>query len=339
MKSFTSGRYGYAAALWALLYGALGAGWALGMPGFPWGAEDPDLDGQLSILAWTTPSFGWWIVAFSVIIAVTALALNRRSSNRAPLFLAWPSAALLILVIPDFRVMMGVAYTPLLLVAPVFGWDLGGTTLADAWTWPVLNQFVCAFGGLLLAAAALAYTRDQKRKSWFIPERGRIAVYVAVAVPLFYCATRWAWVLGIPLGVSEGFLADAPQSLWLAGAYLATFGACGGVLTLGLTQGWGVTFPRWMIGVRGKRVPPLMAVIPAGFVSIIVTVAGITYIRSTIAGRFSWADWGAWLPECFWPVWGAALAIATVCYYERRKSDEQQAGAAHAVLAGDSAGR
>ncbi|WP_336211701.1 hypothetical protein [Nonomuraea sp. LPB2021202275-12-8] len=319
MKTFTSGRHGYAAALWALAYGVLGTAWALGAPGFPWGAADPDPDGALSILAGTTPRFGWWIAAFSLLTAVTALALTRGGGRRAPLFLAWPIAALLVLVIPDSRLMMGVAYTPLLLVAPVFGWDLGGATFADAWPWPVLNQLVCVLGGLLLAAAALTRTRGHGRRSWFTPERGRVAVYVAVAVPLVYCATRWAWALGIPLGVSKEFLAEGEGGIWLAGAYLATFGAFGGVLTLGLTQRWGEIFPRWIPGLRGRRVPPLLAVIPAGFVSIIVTVAGLTYIRWTIAGRFTLAEWGAWLPECFWPIWGAALATATISYHRRRK--------------------
>jgi hypothetical protein len=307
----TSDKRGLAAAGWALAYGATGVGWALGMPGYPWGASDPDPDGALSILAGTTPRFGWWIAAFSLLVLVTVLA--RRS--RAALWLAWPIAAVLVLVIPDSRLMMGVAYTPVLLVAPLFGW-LEGTTLADAWHWPVLNQLVCVLGGLLLASVAMSRSRGGSR--WFTPERGRVAVYIAVGVPLVYCATRWAWALGIPLGVSAEFLAEGEGGLWLAGAYLATFGALGGILTLGLTQRWGEIFPRWMLGLRGKRVPPLLAVIPAGFVSIIVTVAGITYIRWTIAGRFEMAEWGAWLPECFWPIWGAALATATIAYHRRR---------------------
>ncbi|MDR8411283.1 hypothetical protein MTP10_21430 [Nonomuraea sp. 3-1Str] len=339
MKTFTSAWRQYAAASWALAYGVLGAAWALGTPGFPWGATDPDPDGALSILAGTTPGFGWWIAAFCLLIAVTALALTRRSGHRAPLFVAWPVAALLILVIPDSRLMMGVAYTPLLLAAPVLGWGLGGATFADAWPWPVLNQLVCVLGGLLLAAAALAYERDRGRRSWFTPQRGRVAVYVAVVVPLVYCATRWAWALGVPLGVSKAFLAEGEGGLWLAGAYLATFGAFGGVLTLGLTQRWGEIFPRWIPGLRGRRVPPLLAVVPAGFVSIIITVAGLTYLRWTIAGRFALEEWGAWLPECFWPIWGAALATATVSYHRRRRQTTAEVAAGHAPPTGRSLSR
>ncbi|GAA0969210.1 hypothetical protein [Actinocorallia libanotica] len=334
MRTFLSGRYGYAAALWALAYGVLGGAWALGTPGYPWGATDPDSDRALSLLAGTTPRFGWCVTAFALLTGMTALALARRGDRRVPLFAAWSLAVLLVLVVPDSRLLMGVAYTPLLLVAPVFSWDMGGATFADAWPWPVLNQLLCVLGGLLLAAAARDYARGRGHRSWFTPERGRVAVYVAFAVPLFYCATRWAWALGIPLGVSEEFLAEGEDGLWLAGAYLATFGALGGVLTLGLAQRWGEVFPRWLPGLRGRRVPPLLAVVPAGFVSVIITVAGLTYVRWTIMGRFAMAEWGTWLPECFWPVWGAALAIATVSYHQRRKEDahREEAGRASAPI-------
>ncbi|MFS1305306.1 hypothetical protein [Streptosporangium longisporum] len=332
---------GYAAALWSLGYGALGVSWALGAPGFPWGASDPDLDRELSVLAGASPvPGGWWVAAFCALGVVVSLALTltggRGAAGRVPLFLVWPMVVLLVLVIPDSRLMMGVAYTPLLLVAPLFDLSLGGTTLADAWPWPVLNQLLCVAGGLLLAAAALNFRRRRLgacadcgrtgHDGWTSPAAaarwGRTAVAVAVAVPLVYCATRWSWALGIPLGVRREFLEEGAREtpgIWLAGAYLATFGALGGVLTLGLVQRWGEVFPRWIPGLRGRRVPVLLAVVPAGFVSIVVTVAGLTYIRWTVAGRFELAEWGAWLPETFWPVWGAALAAAALAYHLRRR--------------------
>ncbi|MBB4913585.1 hypothetical protein [Streptosporangium saharense] len=325
MRSIAPAWRGYTAALWALAYGALALAWALGLPGYPWGTGDPSPNRAMSSLGWTTPGFGWWIAAFCLLTAVMALALTRGGSRRAPLFLAWPIAAILVLVVPDSRLMMGVAYTPLMLVLPVFGWDLGGKTLADAWPWPVLNQLLPLLGGLLLASAALAYDRRRTLLRWFTPGRGRVAVYVSIAVSLIYCVTRWAWALGIPLGVTSEFLAASPQALWLVGAYLATFGALGGVLTLGLIQRWGEIFPRWIPFLRGRRVPPMLAVIPASFVSIIVVVAGLAYIRMAGTGVFPMELWGTWLPECFWPIWGAALGAATVSYHLRRRDAEKDA--------------
>ncbi|MGV9304959.1 hypothetical protein ACWDLG_16425 [Nonomuraea sp. NPDC003727] len=328
---------GHAAAAWSAGYAVLGVAWALGAPGFPWGASDPDPDGALSLLAGLTPDpGGWWIAAFALLCAATSVALVRGRGG-IPLVVAWPLAAFLVLVVPDSRLMMGVAYTPLLSVAVFLDGPWGQVGLADAWPWPVLNQLLCALGGALLAAAAVAAQRRRRDAcvacgrtdqagGWTGPAAaarwGRTAVAVAVAVPLIYSATRWAWALGIPVGVSESFLVegekDAP-GIWLAGAYLATFGALGAVLTLGLVQRWGEVFPRWMIGLRGRRVPPLLAIVPATLVAAIVIMAGLTYIRRALAGAFAMDMWGAWLPECFWPVWGAALAAAALAYGLRRR--------------------
>ncbi|MEU4697325.1 hypothetical protein [Nonomuraea dietziae] len=331
---------GYAAAAWSAAYAAAGAAWALGAPGFPWGASDPDPDGALSILAGLTPDpGGWWVAGFGLVGAITALALVRGGPavQRVAVFVAWPLALLLAVVIPDSRLMMGVAYTPLMTVAGLFDGPWGQIGLGDAWPWPVLNQLLCMLGGVLLAGAALTAQRARREAcgscgradedtGWTTPASaarwGRVAVMIAVVTPLIYCATRWAWPLGIPLGVSREFLEQGNREapgIWLAGAYLATFGALGGVLTLGLVQRWGEIFPRWIPGLRGRRVPPLLAVIPATLVAIIITVAGLTYVRRALAGLFDLAEWGAWLPECFWPLWGAALGTAALAYHLRRR--------------------
>ncbi|MFI6596915.1 hypothetical protein ACIBHX_11710 [Nonomuraea sp. NPDC050536] len=324
------------AAAWAIVYGGLGIAWALGMPGFPWGRTDPDPDGALSILAGLTPDpGGWWIAATCALTAAIALALPTRTSSITPVGpvrrvatgMAWVLAAFLIVVVPDSRLMMGAAYTPMFVfVAPFLDGPWGAITLADLWPWPVLNQLLCVLGGILLAAAALRGGR-QTRGRWTTPSSaahwGRWAVTIAVATPVLYCATRWSWALGIPLGVSRDFLEQSAKEspgIWMAGAYLASFGALGGLLTLGLTQRWGEIFPRWIPGLRGRRVPPLLAIIPAGFVSVIITVAGLTYVRLALSGRWSWDSWGAWFPECFWPIWGAALAAAALAYHLRRRA-------------------
>ncbi|NUW43426.1 hypothetical protein HT134_25310 [Nonomuraea rhodomycinica] len=353
-----------AAAVWSAVYLVLGAAWALGVPGFPWGTGDPDPDGALSLLAGLDPGpDAWWVAAFAALALAVSLTLAATPrpggrpdglaggwGGRVAVGFAWVLAAALVLAIPDSRLMMGVAYTPLLVFSGFFDGPFGQVGLADAWPWPVLNQLLCLLGGLLLARAAVIHRRraraacaacgrDEEDSGWTSREAaarwGRRAVAVAVATPLVYCLTRWAWVLGIPLGVSREFLEEGARDtpgIWLAGAYLATFGALGGLLTLGLVQRWGEVFPRWIPGLRGRRVPPPLAVVPASFVAIIITVAGLTYLRWTFAGRFSMAEWGAWLPECFWPVWGAALGAAALAYHLRRRPACRRCGRGSAAL-------
>ncbi|WP_283135744.1 hypothetical protein [Rhizohabitans arisaemae] len=97
------------------------------------------------------------------------------------------------------------------------------------------------------------------------------------------------------------------------------------MLTLGLIRRRGEVFPRRIPGLRGRRVPPLPAVVPAGSVSIIGTVAEFTYVRLGFTEGFEPDDWGAWLPSCLWPIWGAALAVAAASYHRRRSHDARQA--------------
>ncbi len=49
-------------------------------------------------------------------------------------------------------------------------------------------------------------------------------VYVSMAAPIFYALTRYAWVLGFPLGMSEEYLRRGQESgTWTSGLFLATF--------------------------------------------------------------------------------------------------------------------
>lgn len=66
---------------------------------------------------------------------------------------AWSAAVVLALLVPDYRVLVAVAYTPVVLLGASFGWP-PGVHLSEAFPWPVVNQFVCIGGGLIWAAAA-----------------------------------------------------------------------------------------------------------------------------------------------------------------------------------------
>ena len=338
---------GYAAGGWSLAYGALGLYWALGGAGFPFGEGDPL--SALSVLDGVRAEAGAPVVAglglVGVVVALTmARGWGRGVSRALLLVFAWSLAAGLALVIPDYRVLLAVAYAPIVLVGAPFGWPPG--SFSDAVPWPVVNQFLCIAGGLLWAATAVGYGRRSRgacvncgrtaaANDWTTPAAaarwGGWAVLVAVVIPVLYAVTRWAWALGIPLGISEEFLREGQESgLWLAGAALATIAVGGAVLTLGLVRGWGEVFPRWIPFLATRRVPVWLAVVPASLVSVLVTQAGLMYVRLTIDGtlveEFGGGDaaltsenWAALGPELLWPVWGVALGAATLAYYYRRR--------------------
>ena len=133
------------------------------------------------------------------------------------------------------------------------------------------------------------------------------------------------WALGIPLGMSEEYLRQGQESgTWISGLFLANFGLVGAALMLGLVQRWGEVFPRWMIGLAGRRVPIALAVVPASIVSVLLTVGGIGilsgYTQMADAAAASGQDMGIVVgPTMLFPIWGVALAVATLGYYYRRR--------------------
>ncbi|HET9965602.1 MAG TPA: hypothetical protein VFQ10_09425 [Rubrobacter sp.] len=249
------GWIGYVAAAWSLTYGLLGLYWTLGGAGFPFGKNDPGA--ALSILGSGRADFGAPVIAalgLAGVVAAVAMARTQRGGGvlRAALLgFAWVAAVTLTLVMPDYRVLVAVAYTPIVLIGTPFGWP-PGVSILDVFPWPVVNQFVCIAGGLLWAATAVAYGRrsrgacescgrDGTRVGWTTPDSaarwGRWATYVAAIIPILYAVTRWAWALGFPLGISEEFLREGQEvGLWRAGAALATLAVGGAILTLGLVQ-------------------------------------------------------------------------------------------------------
>jgi len=103
----------------------------------------------------------------------------------------------------------------------------------------------------------------------------------------------------------------------------------GAALTLGLVQRWGEVFPRWMIGLARRRVPIALAVVPASLVSVLLAVGGIVIwsaLPQMVARAGEAKDIGivggivvGVGPTLLFPVWGMALAVATLGYYYRRR--------------------
>jgi hypothetical protein len=225
--------------------------------------------------------------------------------------------------------------------------------------WATIHQLLCLIGGFLWLAAAVSYARRSggaclycgRRSSleaWYSPENaarwGRIAVYVAMVAPVFYALTRYTWALGFPLGMSEAYLRSGQErGMWTSGLFLATFGLVGAVLMLGLVQRWGEVFPRWMVGLAGRRVPTALAVIPSSLISVLLVVGGIgiwSGLDQMVAALAAGGAEGKRLlsetifqagPTLLFPVWGAALAVATLGYYYRRRGPCSVCGRGAAV--------
>ena len=153
-----------------------------------------------------------------------------------------------------------------------------------------------------------------------------------MVVPVLYALTRYAWALGIPLGMSEEYLRQGQESgMWIGGLTLATFCLAGALFMLGLVQRWGEVFPRWVIGLAGRRVPIALAMVPAALASVLLIVGGIgiwSGLGQMITNASASGVVGAELvgviifqlgPTLLFPVWGVALAIATLGYYYRRR--------------------
>lgn len=333
----------YAAAAWSAGYGLLGLNWALGGAGYPFAEEK---DAGLSILADADPATtGIVIAAVGFVGTAVAIAMSRKPARRRGelLVFAWPLAAILMFAIPDYRPLLALIRVPMIVIGTPLGLVPDGIA-SNFFTiflpWPVLNQLVLIVGGLFWAGSAIAYRRrldDACMKCGRSPSRrvaattgasaarwGRWAVAVAIAVPVGYATTRWAWALDIPLGMTQQALdAEAAESpgIWWAGAMLASFAIGGAILTLGLVQRWGEVYPRWIPRLRGRPVRPRVAIIPASIVTVLVTTTGLTYLRRhTLGGHPVELDlWAMYLPQLFFPLWGIALGAATLAYHLRRR--------------------
>ncbi|HEY3562379.1 MAG TPA: NYN domain-containing protein [Kribbella sp.] len=335
---------GYATALWSFGYGVLGLLWSFGGSGYPF-APVPDDRATASILEGTPYRVVAPVMAVVGLAgAVLALVMTRtRPRGRVPQTIATLGAAVLAvglaLVIPDYTLIAVVALAPALVVFAFTGVPGAQGGVGDILYWHRVNLIVLFVGGLLWAATAIAYHRRSRdlciscgrgnaEPAWKRPEAarrwGRWAVGVAVVANLPYEFTRIAWYFGLPVGISDEFhqmMADTPGMLEM-GLGLAVMGLAGGVLTHGLVHRWGEVYPRWIWFRAGRRVPPLLAIVPASIVAVVLIPAGLMNARLPLDGD----NWAINAPGILWTVWGAALGVATYAYYLRRRTTCRRCG-------------
>ncbi|MEF3302535.1 hypothetical protein [Paenibacillus sp. GYB003] len=326
----------HAAIIWTFIYGGLGMYWSFGGEGYPFGLDiDPDAAG--SFYRHASSELTGAVIAVLSVLGIVALTLyskiSSRNVRRIIIGFSWGMAVILCLTIPDARLLIGVAYVPVTLIGAIFDGGIWSQYL-DTITWPVINQWICLTGGLFWGAAALSLQRQfrnacfhcgiavggNRQESMIQAERwGKWFTLVAIIAPLFYDITRLAWLLGIPLGISgEQFQSLKETGAIMAGAGLAFVSIIGAILTHGLISAWGEVFPKWFPFAAGKRVPPAMAILPAGLVAVLITVTGMQVVRDFKVSD-ALLDWGAITPLLLFPVWGIALGGAAVCYYYRRR--------------------
>ncbi len=341
----------YAAVAWSLIYAALGVYWAVSGRGFPYTTETMS-DGMGSVVGRFGPGEAWIVVMMAGIpAAAVGVAMLRGVRSRAlrPLFITAGAllAGVLLLLMTSLNLLVLLGYIPYAVRSLFTGAEFGQDYL-EGWTqWVTIHQLLCLIGGFLWLAATVSYARISTDtcvycgrrdgpEGWNSPDRAarwsRIAMYVSLVVPVFYALTRYAWALGFPLGMSEAYLRRGQESgTWTSGLFLATFGLVGAVLTLGLVQRWGEVFPRWMIGLAGRRVPIALAVVPASLVSVLLVVGGIgiwSGLAQMVAALVAGGVEGIGIiggiifqvgPTLLFPVWGVALTVATLGYYFRRR--------------------
>lgn len=341
----------YAAVAWSLIYGGLGIYWAVSGRGFPYAPETLS-EGMGSVVGRFGPGVAWIVVIMAGLpAAAVGTAMLRGVQSRAlrPLFITAGAllAGVLLLLMTDLNLLVNLGYTPYAILALLTGAELGQVYLEGLIKWAAIHPLLCLAGGFLWLAATVCYGRRSggaclvcgRRdgpEGWQSPGKaarwGRTAVFVSMVAPVFYALTRFAWALGLPLGMGEEFLRRGQETgTWTSGLFLAIFGLVGAFLTLGLVQRWGEVFPRWMIGLAGRRVPVALAVIPASLVSVLLVVGGIVILSGIGQMGAALAAGGAegirliWEltiqigPTLLFPVWGAALAVATLGYYLRRR--------------------
>lgn len=341
----------YAAVAWSLIYAALGVCWAVSGRGFPYTPE-PMSDDLGPLLGRFGLGVTWIVVILAGIpAAAVGAAMLSGSRSRAPRPLLRTAGALLagalLLLMTSLDLLVKLGYFPYIIFRLITGAEVG-SYLEGYIQWTIVHQLMCLLGGFLWLAATVCYVRRSgdaclycgRRdgpEGWTSPDQaarwGRIAVYVAMVAPVFYAFTRYTWALGFPLGMGEEqFRSGQESGKWIGGAlFLGNFILLGAFLMLGLVQRWGEVFPRWVIGLAGRRVPIGLAVVPASLASVLLVVGGTgiwagsgqMVTNAAAAGAVGMGLVGEIIfqlgPTLLFPVWGVALAVATLGYYYRRR--------------------
>jgi hypothetical protein len=255
-------------------------------------------------------SVAGYLCAFAIPIAVVVV----------PVLLARGTAARLITAAAIAAVLIGLGVAGVVDYGAVaeFAKLLGGTMAGLSGY--LFTQVWTVAGGAIWAALTLQLLlmrrKGEPQAAWLAPERavrwGRVASWAAFASALPYGLMRMTWLTpwayaGGPIGE------DFPLETRIWGLLLGFAALGGGVLCLGLTQPWGERWPFWMLPLKGRPVPPMVAIVPGAIMAALFTFMAVPMVALGIrhdALELVWA-----FP---FYVWGPALGAATLAYAIRR---------------------
>lgn len=329
---------GYVAAAWSLTYAMLGLNWLAGGDGFPFAPVHEDRRSGSILEGAPVQAVAPIMTVWGLLGVLVAVAMIRSRRQHATLLaFGWITAVTLALVLPDYFLIALLALAPALVIF-VFTGVPGPQDIGDILYWHRINLVILFLGGVVWAVATLIYQRRTKGACVRCgrhpgvrdesPDRllrwGRWAVLVAFLAPLPYEVTRVAWFFGHPMGVTPEFLRmmQDTKGMLTVGLGFAVASVLGGVLTHGLVASWGERYPRWIWWKAGRRVPPALAVLPGGLVAVLLIPAGLMALRMSLQEDM----WGTSAPSILWVVWGAALGVAVVAYYLRRRPPCRRCG-------------
>ncbi|WP_205326191.1 hypothetical protein [Glycomyces sp. YM15] len=255
-------------------------------------------------------SFAGYLVAFLLPIAAVVV----------PILLARGTLARVLTAAAIAAVLAGLGVTGVVDYAAVGGFaaelgrvvaEMSGYLFAQAWT--VTGAAIWT----ALTLQLLVLRRDgEPAPRWLAPDSaakwGRVAAWTAFACALPYGLVRMTWLtpwayMGGPLGDEL----DPATRIW--GLLLGFAALGGGILCLGLTQRWGERWPFWMFAVKGRPVPPMIAIVPGAIMAAVFTFMAVPMIALGLRHGAYDIVWS--FP--FW-LWGPALGAATLAYAIRR---------------------
>lgn len=279
---------GYLPIVWALLYGALRAVWALlGAPSLPPMGDDLIVG-------------GWWPAALCLAAAGIGIGMRLTGASRA-------------------LVAAGLGVAGALLVGDaLFLLDIVGILTFAVDTGPeaaaLASRAGCAAVALLLLWTVARYRRAMvgQRPPWdAVPRWAFVGAWAAVAG----CLVR----IGAQVAVGfDGMPLNGSVMVFEGGFLLA-----GTLLPLALVYRWGRVWPRWTLFLAGRRVPRWLVLGPAAvFATGLVVYFGIA-LAQMITGPVD----GGTLPDAFYWVavpaywvWGWGMGAAAVAYYQVTRS-------------------